>query len=81
MEIFLAFAKKNQYVCTDGARKALRKRLEQAVASKDKDFGNARFARNLFERTIEHQAQRLAGIAPLTPEILEQLTTKDLEEC
>ena len=81
MEIFLSFAKKNQYVCTNGARRALRKRLEQEVSSRDKDFGNARFARNLFERVIEHQAQRLANVAPLTPEILEQITTEDMEAC
>ncbi len=77
----VSFAKKNQYVCTDGARTALRRRLSRAVASKDKDFGNARFVRNLFERAIEYQAQRLSSVAPLTPEILEQLSTEDLESC
>ena len=81
MNIFFSFAKKNQYVCTDGARTALRRRLSRAVASKDKDFGNARFVRNLFERAIEYQAQRLSSVAPLTPEILEQLSTEDLESC
>ena len=81
MAIFLSFASRNQYVCTTGARQALRRRLSEAVATKDSDFGNARFARNLFERVIEHQAQRLAGVAPLTPEILEQLATEDVESC
>ena len=81
MAIFLSFASRNQYVCTTGAQQTLRRRLTEAVAAKGADFGNARFARNLFERVIEHQAQRLAGVAPLTPEILEQLATEDIEAC
>ena len=81
MAIFLSFASRNQYVCTTGAQQALRRRLSEAVATKDSDFGNARFARNLFERVIEHQAQRLAGVAPLTQEILEQIATEDVEAC
>ena len=78
-EIFLSFVKRNQYVCTSGAMRALKRRIAAAVARRGKDFGNARFVRNLFERAIERQAARLAGVAPLTPEILEQLATEDIE--
>ena len=79
VKIFLSFATKNQYVCTAGASQALRKRLEKAVTERDADFGNARYVRNLFERAIEHQATRLSGVAPLTKEILEQISTEDIE--
>ena len=79
VKIFLSFAAKNQYDCTTGASQALRRRLEKAVEERDADFGNARYVRNLFERAIEHQATRLAGVAPLTKEILEQICTEDIE--
>ena len=77
--IFLSLVARNQYVCTAGAQQALKRRIAQALAGKDADFGNARFVRNLFERVIEHQAARLADVAPLTPELLEQITTADID--
>ena len=44
---------------------------------KEKDFGNARYVRNLFERTIKAQAVRLAGI-PNTDKIdLAKITADD----
>jgi hypothetical protein len=37
---------------------------------RDRSFGNGRLARNIFEKTIERQANRIAGITPLTGEVL-----------
>ncbi len=79
MSIFLSFVRQNQYKCTQGAAAALRRRIEEAVASRNSDFGNARFVRNLFEKVIESQAARLSGVAPLTAEMLEQISTADVE--
>ena len=79
MSIFLSFVRQNQYKCTQGAAAALRRRIGAAVAARNQDFGNARFVRNLFEKVIESQAARLSGVAPLTAEMLEQLSTADVE--
>ncbi len=79
MSIFLSFVRQNQYKCTQGAAAALRRRIGEAVASRNSDFGNARFVRNLFEKVIESQAARLSGVAPLTAEMLEQISTADVE--
>lgn len=76
--IFENAVKKNQYALTDGARQKLRERLKIAVAEGKRDFGNGRFARNLFEQTIERQATRLTGCEDLSAEVLEQLTTADI---
>lgn len=79
MEIFLKFCGESQYVCTTGAMDSLRRIMKTVTDAHDTDFGNARFVRNLFERVVEKQAARLAGVAPLTEEILEQIATEDVE--
>ena len=52
--------------------------MVESVRNKDKNFGNARFVRNLFERTIERQALRLSSVAPITSEMLETIEACDL---
>ena len=76
--IFLRLAERNQYCLTTNATRALRARLAEAVAAKDRTFGNGRFARNLFERAIERQATRLADVGDLSGEVLEQITEADM---
>ena len=77
--IFLRLAEKNQYTLTTNAMRALREKLAEAVASKDRTFGNGRFARNLFERAIERQATRLADVPDLSCEALEQIAEADIK--
>lgn len=48
------------------------------MAAKDKNFGNGRFVRNLFETAIQRQAVRLSTQSPLTAEMLAELTLHDL---
>ena len=63
----------------DEAKEALRARLEKA--SEDLSaFGNARGVRNLFERALSKQADRLAGYEEITKEDLETLTKEDIEK-
>lgn len=77
-EIFLRTAEKCQYVCDNDVVASIETIMESAVAEKDKNFGNGRFVRNLFERAIQRQAVRLSSVAPLTKEMLSQLTLHDL---
>ena len=77
--IFLRLAERNEYKLTTNALRALRARLAEAVATKDRTFGNGRFARNLFERAIERQATRLADVADLSSEALEQIAEADIQ--
>ena len=76
--IFLRLAERNEYKLTTNALRALRARLAEAVATKDRTFGNGRFARNLFERAIERQATRLADVPDLSCEALEQIAEADI---
>ncbi len=79
--IFDMRCEKSGYALKDeAARETLKKRIEED--SKDvKGFGNARGVRNLFERALARQADRLAEqTEPLTKEDLTSLTSEDIEK-
>jgi AAA lid domain-containing protein len=46
--------------------------------ARDESFGNARLARNIFERTINNQANRIISLANLTDEVLCTLEATDI---
>lgn len=77
-QIFLLNAKNNQYTLDDEALVKLEDSMSSAVEHKDKNFGNARFVRNLFEKTIQNQAMRLSSQQKITEEILSKITAEDL---
>lgn len=76
--IFLQKAKECQYTCDGDVQASIVDIMERAVAAKDKNFGNGRFVRNLFETAIQRQAVRLSAQSPLTAEVLAELTLHDL---
>ena len=73
------YMKKNQYTLSADAEQYLKERFEYAVAHKDRNFGNARYARNVFEKSIQAQANRLGGMSNLNKEQLTELTADDLK--
>ncbi|MBD3886953.1 AAA family ATPase [Phormidium tenue FACHB-886] len=58
--IFKKFCQDNGYAIDLSAHLALQTIFETAYTKRDKQFGNGRFARNLFEHSIEQQASRIA---------------------
>ena len=77
MDIFDMRCRKSGYELSEDARGLLRSLL--ALLSLDiKGFGNARGVRNLFERTVAAQANRLAAQPEVTREMLMTLTADDL---
>ena len=79
-DIFKMYMKKNQYTLNDSTEAYLRTRFEIAVEKKDRNFGNARFARNVFEKSIQAQANRLAGQTNLSKDQLTEIVISDLRE-
>jgi hypothetical protein len=69
---------KNDYILSSGANQKLKRLICLAVENKDRHFGNARYIRNLFEETLHHQADRLAAVDNLSPEMLKQIIEKDI---
>ena len=78
MEIYQLNAQNQDYLITNDALAAIRNLIEYAVAKKDKNFGNARFVRNLFEKTLENQATRLSAADNITKDQLRELTVDDV---
>ncbi len=60
-QIIHLFAEKSQYCFSKDANSALSSIFSQAFDQRDEGFGNARFARNLFEETLQNQAMRLSA--------------------
>src|SRR5204863_588192 len=74
------FAEQNEYRLTGDATGELRRIFEQA--QRGEGFGNARYARTIFEQALNAQALRLAGAAgvgleQLDPDELSGLTAQD----
>ena len=71
--IFRMQAKKNQYTLSPELEEQLDKAMAKWTRHRDKQFGNARFVRNLFEKAVEQQALRIISEMPNVT--VEQLTT------
>ncbi len=71
-------AQKYDFTIEDAATDILRQQLVDAVEHKDKDFGNARFVRNVFEKTLEAQAVRLGESNTTSRDELSLLTASDI---
>ena len=78
-DIFQLYLNKNQYTITDDAAELLKSNFSYAVANKTKNFGNARYVRNIFERAVEQQANRLSAKRSISDEELSLLTIEDIE--
>ena len=76
--IFGRFAAEAEYTLGDGTEETLRAIF--AGAERHEGFGNARFARTLFEQSLNAQALRLGAgdVDRLTPDDLQRLTPDDL---
>lgn len=77
-QIFEMNLKKFDYNITGNVDEILKEFFLQSVATKDRNFGNARFVRNFFEKTLERQANRLAKETNLTTEKLTEICVDDL---
>ncbi len=78
LKIFLLNTDKHEYKLADDVKEFLLKKLEEVVANKPKDFGNARYVRNLFEKTVEAQANRLALEPKISKELLVEIKKEDI---
>lgn len=76
--IFLLNMHKFDYRLTPKADACLRDILRRKVETKAKDFGNAREVRNLFEKVVEAQSDRLQSSKNITKETLSEITEEDL---
>ncbi len=79
-KIFELKMKENEYTITDDAKIYLQTFFTDSVNNKDRNFGNGRFVRNVFEKVITRQSNRLASLPSLNSQILSEITIEDLKE-
>ena len=61
-EIFLNLAKGKNFTVDENTNAAIHRQFEQLYLRRDKNFGNAREARRIFDEAVERQSQRLVKL-------------------
>ncbi len=80
-QIFLNLAAGKKFVVDADTESAIHRQFEQLYLRRDKNFGNAREARRIFNEAVERQSQRLVtlmGTPGFTEEDMFKLTVADL---
>jgi AAA+ superfamily predicted ATPase len=78
--IFIGMSRKLNFNLQPGLADAIKQIFEMEIAKGEKSFGNGRFVRNLFEKMIEKQANRLTYDVELNREKLTTLMIADLPD-
>lgn len=79
-EVFDRMVQHGHYSMAPGVRERVRAILDREHQQRGTNFGNARLVRNLFERTIMRQSDRLALDPTLTREELSLVESIDIPE-
>ena len=80
MEIFRSMCGKNGYTIGNETEKYAEEYFAALYEERDENFGNARDVRNVFERAVARQSDRVAALEAPTKEQLMELTVGDLRE-
>lgn len=78
IKMFKYYLNKYDYVLDKSAEACLLDLFNSTIENKDRSFGNARFARNVLEESLQRQATRLASLSSVTKETLRVITTDDI---
>ena len=76
--IFIGMCNKSQYFVTVAAREALLAYFNDLYAGRDKNFGNGRDVRNIFEGIVTRQSKRVARLSNPTNEDIMTIDVPDL---
>jgi SpoVK/Ycf46/Vps4 family AAA+-type ATPase len=76
--IFKKFCKDAALRTTEKTNLKLLLHFTELYKNRDKSFGNGRMVRNVFEKCIENQANRLVKVSPITDEILSTIEEADV---
>jgi stage V sporulation protein K len=79
LEIFKKMCKDSDYTLLVDAEAKILEKIKLAVLNSDKSFGNARYIRNIFEKTIENLSNRVVFEKNLSHDLLSQITLADTE--
>lgn len=78
-EIYIRMARKSKYILDENAINTLNNVMKAVVRQKGQDFGNARFVRNLFDKTIEALNNRImSNINSINNRMLMEIKSEDI---
>lgn len=77
-KIFLRLCENGSFKLTAEAEQKLLGIFKILYEVKDETFGNARLARNLFEQTVNNQANRIIALTDITEELLSTIEVVDI---
>lgn len=78
LDIFKLYANKFEYQITPEALNILSTLFSKVVSEKKRGFGNGRYVRNIFDKTIELQSTRLSGLSNLSVNTLMEILPEDI---
>ncbi len=79
MSIFKSLCEENEYILLTEAEERVEEHLREVYKHRGEEFGNARSIRNLFEKTIAYQAERIIALNKVDDDSLIELTLADVE--
>ena len=78
-EIFETFLEKNDYKISQNAKKIIQNYFISLYENRDENFGNARDVRNLFEKIVTVQANRIVNILNPSNDDIVTITAEDVK--
>lgn len=78
LKIFEKICRQNHFKLTEKSKQVLLKKFTELYTNRDKKFGNGRLVRNIFEKTIERQANRLVKISGVSKEMMMTIMPEDI---
>ncbi|WP_445453356.1 AAA family ATPase [Flavobacterium sp. 25HG05S-40] len=79
-QIFEGFCKQADFILDTNAQEKLTDTFDLLVDKKDDSFGNARVVRNLFEKCVQNQANRIIKLSKISKKTLKTITEEDIPE-
>ena len=79
-KIFEIYCKKSDFILTEEAKEKVKDTFELLYEKRDDSFGNARVVRNIFEKCIQKQANRIITSNKTSKKALCTITEEDIPE-
>lgn len=79
-QIFESFCVKSDFIVSEEAKEKLIDIFNLLLEKKDESFGNARTVRNIFEKCIQNQANRIVKLKKISNKTFKTLIEEDIPE-
>ena len=77
-DIFCSYCEENEYELASESKTILENLMQNVYETRDRNFGNARFVRNMFEKVCQNQADRIVKMKDPTKKEMTLILPQDL---